>query len=75
LIFATMLQAPIPAQQSSPGVVPRLDLRGYDPPSQATRVKAPMLILHGERDYQVTTDEPRSQRFVSSTLRPRKHQG
>jgi alpha-beta hydrolase superfamily lysophospholipase len=34
-----------------------LDLRGYDPPSQATRVKAPMLILHGERDYQVTTDE------------------
>jgi uncharacterized protein len=34
-----------------------LDLRGYDPPSEATRVKAPMLILHGERDYQVTTDE------------------
>jgi dienelactone hydrolase len=34
-----------------------LDLRGYDPPSAATRVKAPMLILQGERDYQVTTDE------------------
>jgi uncharacterized protein len=34
-----------------------LDLRGYDPPSQAPRVKAPMLILHGGRDYQVTTDE------------------
>ena len=34
-----------------------LDLRGYDPPSEATRVKAPMLILHGERDYQVTVGE------------------
>lgn len=34
-----------------------LDLRGYDPPSEATRVKAPMLILHGERDYQVTVEE------------------
>jgi dipeptidyl aminopeptidase/acylaminoacyl peptidase len=34
-----------------------LDLRGYDPPSEARRVKAPMLILHGERDYQVTSDE------------------
>jgi dienelactone hydrolase len=34
-----------------------LDLRGYDPPSEATRVKAPMLILHGERDYQVTAEE------------------
>ena len=31
-----------------------LDLRGYDPPSAATQVKAPMLILQGERDYQVT---------------------
>jgi dienelactone hydrolase len=34
-----------------------LDLRGYDPPSEAKRVKAPMLILHGERDYQVTAEE------------------
>jgi dienelactone hydrolase len=34
-----------------------LDLRGYDPPSAATRVKQPMLILHGERDYQVTMEE------------------
>jgi dienelactone hydrolase len=34
-----------------------LDLRGYDPPSEATRVKSPMLILHGERDYQVTAEE------------------
>ncbi len=34
-----------------------LDLRGYDPPSEAKRVKAPMLILHGERDFQVTAEE------------------
>ena len=34
-----------------------LDLRGYDPPSAATQVKAPMLILQGERDYQVTPEE------------------
>jgi dienelactone hydrolase len=34
-----------------------LDLRGYDPPSAAARVKAPMLILQGERDYQVTAEE------------------
>jgi uncharacterized protein len=34
-----------------------LDLRGYDPPSSAKSVRAPMLILQGERDYQVTTEE------------------
>jgi len=35
-----------------------LDLRGYDPAAAAIRVKAPMLILQGERDYQVTmTDD------------------
>jgi dienelactone hydrolase len=34
-----------------------LDLRGYDPPSEAKRLKAPMLILQGERDYQVTVEE------------------
>jgi uncharacterized protein len=34
-----------------------LDLRGYDPPSEARRVKSPMLVLHGERDYQVTAEE------------------
>jgi alpha-beta hydrolase superfamily lysophospholipase len=34
-----------------------LDLRGYDPPSAARHVKAPMLILQGERDYQVTPEE------------------
>ena len=34
-----------------------LDLRGYDPPSAARQVKAPMLILQGERDYQVTPEE------------------
>jgi alpha-beta hydrolase superfamily lysophospholipase len=34
-----------------------LDLRGYDPPTAARDVKAPMLILQGERDYQVTREE------------------
>jgi dipeptidyl aminopeptidase/acylaminoacyl peptidase len=31
-----------------------LDLRGYDAPAAAKGVKTPMLILQGERDYQVT---------------------
>ena len=31
-----------------------LDLRGYDPPTAAKALKQPMLVLQGERDYQVT---------------------
>jgi hypothetical protein len=31
-----------------------LDLRGYDPPDAAKKLKQPLLILQGERDYQVT---------------------
>jgi alpha-beta hydrolase superfamily lysophospholipase len=34
-----------------------LDLRGYDAPSAARHVTTPMLILQGERDYQVTPEE------------------
>lgn len=34
-----------------------LDLRGYDPPEAAKAVKRPMLVVHGERDYQVTMAE------------------
>ena len=34
-----------------------LDLRGYDAPTAAKAIKMPMLILQGERDYQVTMDE------------------
>lgn len=34
-----------------------LDLRGYDPAGLAKTVRAPMLILQGGRDYQVTTDD------------------
>jgi dienelactone hydrolase len=33
-----------------------LDLRGYFPPDVALKLKAPMLILQGERDYNVTMD-------------------
>ncbi len=32
-----------------------LDLRGYDAPAQARNTPKPMLILQGQRDYQVTT--------------------
>lgn len=44
-----------------------LDLRGDDPPRAALLVKQPMLVLQGERDYQVTMDDfangrPRSAR-------------
>jgi uncharacterized protein len=31
-----------------------LDLRGYNPPEAAKALKQPLLILQGERDYQVT---------------------
>lgn len=34
-----------------------LDLRGYDPVAAAAAVKRPLLVLQGERDYQVTMDE------------------
>ena len=34
-----------------------LDLRGYDPTAAAMQVKAPMLIMQGGRDYQVTPAE------------------
>lgn len=34
-----------------------LDLRGYDPPAAAKTIRSRMLVLQGERDYQVTTAE------------------
>jgi len=34
-----------------------LDLRGYDPPEAAKAVTRPLLVLQGERDYQVTMEE------------------
>lgn len=34
-----------------------IDLRGYDPPAAASRLKQPMLVLQGERDYQVTMED------------------
>lgn len=34
-----------------------LDLRGYDSPAAAVAVKTRMLVLQGERDYQVTMEE------------------
>lgn len=34
-----------------------IDLRGYSPPETAKQLKQPMLILQGERDYQVTVED------------------
>jgi dienelactone hydrolase len=34
-----------------------LDLRGYNPPNEAQKLKLPMLVLQGERDYQVTMED------------------
>ena len=34
-----------------------LDLKGYQPPAVAKELKAPFLILQGERDYQVTMED------------------
>jgi uncharacterized protein len=34
-----------------------LDLRGYNPPQLAQSLKQPMLILQGEKDYQVTMED------------------
>ena len=41
------------------GVPPKywLDLRGYDPAKEAQKLSKPMLILQGERDYQVTMED------------------
>jgi uncharacterized protein len=34
-----------------------IDLRDFDPPAAASRLQLPMLVLQGERDYQVTMDD------------------
>jgi uncharacterized protein len=34
-----------------------LDLRGYEPAAEACQLRQPMLILQGERDYQVTLED------------------
>jgi len=34
-----------------------LDLRGYDPAKEAAKIERPILILQGERDYQVTMED------------------
>ena len=34
-----------------------LDLKGYDPPAVARAITRPMLVLQGERDYQVPLDD------------------
>ena len=34
-----------------------IDLKGYDPAKEAFKIKKPLLILQGERDYQVTMND------------------
>jgi hypothetical protein len=34
-----------------------LDLQGYNPPEVAKKLRQPILILQGKRDYQVTMDD------------------
>jgi fermentation-respiration switch protein FrsA (DUF1100 family) len=45
-----------------------LDLRGYDPVAAAREIRAPMLILHGGRDYQVTAVDFARWRKAFSTV-------
>jgi len=53
------LCASTPKSELPLGLPPRywLDLRGYDPPTAAKELPKPILILQGERDYQVTMDD------------------
>ena len=57
------VKALTPADAKNPGIIfgaPAsywLDLRGYDAPSAAKGVKPRLLVLQGERDYQVTMAE------------------
>jgi hypothetical protein len=44
-----------------------LDLRGYDPVIAAQAIRARMLILHGQRDYQVTDVDAARWRAAFST--------
>jgi uncharacterized protein len=56
----TALTAADAASPGSIGGAPAsywLDLRGYDPPEAAKAVTRPVLVLQGERDYQVTMAE------------------
>jgi dienelactone hydrolase len=48
---------PITSGQISAPASYWIDLRGFDPPAAASRLQQPMLVLQGERDYQVTMDD------------------
>ncbi len=51
--------ASLPSQENLLGAPPEywLDLRSYNPAQTAKKVRQPMLILQGGRDYQVTEDD------------------
>jgi dienelactone hydrolase len=48
---------PIVSQAFSAPASYWLDLRDYSPPAAASRLKQPLLVLQGERDYQVTMED------------------
>ena len=48
-------EAPLSAAGISAPASYWIDLRGYDAPTAARTIRQPMLVLQGERDYQVTT--------------------
>ncbi len=54
-----MLQSDHPATEMPLGVPPSywLDLRGYEPHKLAAELSTPVLVLQGERDYQVTLED------------------
>ncbi len=58
-VESTGLTASTPAGELPFGVPPAywLDLRGYDPAAAAKTIARPILILQGERDYQVTLED------------------
>src|SRR5262249_16239947 len=53
------LKADTPAKDLPEGLPASywLDMKKYDPAATAAKLKVPMLILQGERDYQVTMDD------------------
>jgi CubicO group peptidase (beta-lactamase class C family)/dienelactone hydrolase len=59
LIKSPRLSADTPMSQLPLGVPAKywLDLRGYEPAKAAASLAKPMLILQGERDYQVTMED------------------
>ena len=53
----TATDAPVSVLGASVPASYFVDLRGYDPPAAAVKIQKPMLVLQGERDFQVTMED------------------